>query len=1093
MKAGSISRFGSRLHLAILLILTLQFTLSGRAQTTTGSIYGTVTDAGGAVIPNAPVVATDTKTGIAQTTISNQSGDYIFAALNPGDYKVSTSVAGFQSMVQREISLSANQNIHVSFALAVGHVDQTVDVEATTTMVDTRESQLGETIDQRNIQELPLNGRNVYDLVTILPGVTGYTADTATGSRNGTAISVNDLTLDSGSFYLDGAFDIAFRGNSGNLLPNPDALQEFRLLTSNFDAEFGRGPGAVVNVITRGGTSKFHGMGYEYLRNDAFNASSRFTTKTPLKQNQFGGNVGGPLLPNSRAFFFLSYERLQVHTAAKVGATQIVTATAAERTGNFTNSLPAVKASLNSTFAGLTCGQQYVICSTNLDPVAQNLLAFVPVETITSTAPVVESTTEQDATANIISNQGLARIDFRLTPAHQLEALYFNSRGTSQSPNIGANRILSYAGMLNYENTVNAVLADTWTISPKAVNNLRGFYTQNLYVIGNTFDNHTLQSLGSHASAGGVYAAPPSFAITGYWTMGTDQSGPSNISQLSFGLSDTANLTRGHHEIKLGGAYIWSHYQETGGLESNGIFTFTGATTGNALADFLAGKANKLTQTSTIIHRMHNFDPSLFAQDDWQITRSLNLNLGLRWEVYAPFLGDPTLATFAPNVQSKVIPSAPVGLLFLGDQGVPDGVYSTSYKKFAPRVGFAYDLFGNGQTSLRGGYGVFYQEVIVGNTSNLQQQPFTASVSISQLRGLVDPYCTVPSPCTGTDPFPFVYNAAHPNFVTGTPSTITGVPVGGGSIPYVMEYNLTLEQQLGKRWGMHIAYVGNGARKFPITHDINAPNYVAGAAVTTAGLTARRPYEPATTPAGFVYGTINIYDDALNSRYNSLQTTLHGRIGSRLNVMANYVWSKGISYEGAVVDGHDLKKNRGLSTLDIRNKFAASALYSLPDVRFLGLFGKEVLSGWQTNAVVQLQSGTPFTVISGTDTNLDGVTNDRADVVGNPYNTKAHSRADKIQKYLDPAGFAAPKGPYGNEQRNSIIGPHSTNTNLSVFKMFPIHEDMKLQFRTEAFNAFNTVNLGNPVANLKTLTAGAAQISTAGNPRVVQFALKLLF
>ncbi len=363
--------------------------LPGAAQSTVGSIYGSVADSSGAVVPGVSVTAKNVHTGLVQTTTTNGSGEYTFTSVLPGDYAVTTSVSGFQGQTQTGVAVASNQNVHVTFALSSGNVNESVEVVAGVTLVDTRESQIAETIDQSRLQDLPTLNRQPYDLVQTTPGVSRYAPDTQIGSRDGSNFSVNGLPSDAISYYLDGAFNNSYKGGGGNKVPNPDALQEFRLITSNFDAEFGRTPGAVANVITRSGTAIFHGSAYEYFRNDALNAKPYFQTSvTPLKQNQFGGTFGGPAPIAKQTFFFLSYEQLILHTPAVVTAGAVIAPTNLERTGDFRQSTTKPNVACN--------GVQFVICANMLDPVAQNLLKFIP----TTTTGTVG---QQSANANLTS------------------------------------------------------------------------------------------------------------------------------------------------------------------------------------------------------------------------------------------------------------------------------------------------------------------------------------------------------------------------------------------------------------------------------------------------------------------------------------------------------------------------------------------------------------------------------------------------------------------------------------------------------------------------------------------------------------------
>lgn len=1084
-----------------LVIAFLVAAAAGYAQTTTGSIFGTVTDPSGAVIPGVTVTATNVQNGLAQTATSNATGNYIFPVVDPGVYTVRAVMSGFQQVSQSDVRVSATQNVHVNFSLQTGSSSQTVHVTAATTLVDTRESQIGTTVDQRRITELPLNGRDAYTLVQLAPGVTSYTSNTNIGNPNGVTFSVNGIRAFENSFYLDGGFNTAVYRVGGNLIPNPDALQEFRILTANYDAEYGRSPGGVVNVITRSGSNQFHGLVYDYLRNDVFNAKSYFNpVVTPLKQNQFGATLGGPI-HKDKAFFFLSYQGLRVHTPVIISA-GIVTPTPAEAGGNFSAYLPTSSGPITACNQALSpadkAAKRFIVCNpatnkpfpgniltTPLDPVAQNLLKTVPLAD-----PNTGVTPAQTASANQSANQGLARVDYQLTDTHRLEGMFFTSRGTQTLPNLGGNQILDYSGASDYANQTNAILADTWVASPSAVNSLRLFYTLNHFIAAPLFANNTLADLGSNAGQGTLPATQPRIIVTGYWTMGVGGAGNNNQYDQSYGGIDTFYWTHGNHTAKFGGSFLWSNWQENGLFLGSGQATFSGSSTGNALADFLLGRANTFEQNSGAIHRLHAPDPALFAQDDWKVNRNLTLDLGLRWEVYPPYTGENNNGTFVPNVQSTRFPTAPLGLLSSGDPGVPDGIRHTSYTKFAPRVGFAYDVFGNGKTSIRGAFGIFYSANHESLWENLEQQPFTLDVVANKTPNLVNPYS--PSP----DPFPYVIDPQNPRFTSG--ATIYGIPQGKNSVPYFEEYNLAVQQQLGTNWSTQIAYVGNVGRQLYMIRDDNSPVYVPGGSTTTAGLNARRPYQP--TPATYTFGAINLTDPVANSSYNSLQVTVTRRFAHDFSVDGSFVWSRAIDIysplEGlnpALVNENDPAMNRGLSDLAVPKSFFVSYLWALPSVQRWGTFSKLVLNGWQVNGITTIQSGSPFNLLSGVDSNLDGISTDRPDQIADPFLSTHRGRTAKIAQYFNTAAFAqVPAGtPYGNVGRNSMLGPGLVNTDLSAFKTFALWKTNQLQFRGEIYNLFNNVNLSNPNSNLKSPQFGKITGSAAG--RIVQLALRYSF
>lgn len=1097
---------------AAMAVISLCWLTGERAhgQTTGGSIYGAVTDSTGGVIPQAQVIVTQIQTHETHTTKSDASGNYVFPLLAPGSYSVTAKAQGFASETQTDIRLSANQNVHVIFNLNVGAVTENVTVAAATTLIDTRESQLGSTIDQKRLEELPLNGRDAYDLVQLSPGVTNVNeGQNGNGGQIGDVVgmtfSTNGLRVYENSFYLDGANNTSFFRPGGNLPPNPDALLEFRVLSSNFDAEFGTTPGAVVNMITRSGTDSYHGLAYDYVRNNIFNDRNWFvrpnTPAVHLRQNQFGASAGGPIVRN-RLFGFFSYQGLRISQFQNVNGGTAIVPTMAERSGDFSADAPASQPICGP--KTYPCGgQSGVIPQQYLDPVALNIVQSLPLPT-SNNSTTGGPAPQQSAAAPEIGDQYLGRADYQVNQKHKLSYMEFYESGNQPSPNSGGQNILGYAGDLIQDSQVNEVGTDTWTISPSMLNSLIVFYSGNHYQSADLFPGQrSLSSLGASIPDGGSPSTQPNVRVGGFFTIGNSGSAPNTYTFTALGASDTFHWVRGNHAYKFGASISRNKFFLNTVGQRAGIYTVGGTNfSKNPLADFMMGKAQAFLQNNGFKYNLHYWDPSLFVQDDWHVLPRLTLNLGVRWEVFQPFHGDNNMGSFNPYVQSTVIPTAPTGLAFAGDPGVPDGVLVTTYDKFAPRLGLAYDVFGNGRTSLRGGWGLFYSQVPGTFYSNIVSPLYAVNVSISNATSFVNPYTGSTTP---VDPFPFTPNLKNPTFAAGL--AFPAEPPSNKAIPYVMEYNLTVEHQISQNWAASVSYVANSARKLYAERDENAPIYSASCTSATCASAsqqlARRPYKPTTT--SYVFNQIYEYFPEGGSSYNSLQTSLTRRFAHNFSVNANYVWAKNLgdtpdpTPNGFSVlsgtDNYNLRADYGKTSYDQPQRFVVSYLWVSPEIHRWGYAGRAALSGWRINGITTLATGQPFNMVSGSDTNFDGTNNDRPNLVASPYLSNSRNRVQKIAEYFNPAAFAAvPAGTQtgsGNTQFNMMIGPGRKNTDLAASKSLPVWRESEIQFRAEAFNLFNNVNLGNPTAQLNSPNDG--KITGAAAARILQLALKYSF
>jgi len=1033
-----------------------------------GSIHGTVTDPSGAAVSGAKVTALLTGRGLSRATTSAADGAFLFPSLPVGQYELAVEAAGFKQLRQRSIELAANENVRADARLELGGVTESVQVEANFTSVDTRSSTVGTLIDSRRVTELPINGRNIVALAAILPGVANIEApQAATNTNLGTTLNVSGSRINSNLFQLDGAsFSQTFR-NRGLNLPPPDALQEVKILTNSFSAEYGRNSGSVFNAVTRSGSNEIHGAAWEFLRNNKLNARNFFApSRNPqLIQNQFGGTLGGPVRRNS-LFAFGSYEGLRVRQGALSAVSFPLTA--AERTGNFSHLRTPPRDPLNNQlFAG------GIIPAARLDPTARRI-ADPSVMPLPDTGDGRFTTTSPNPlnTANY-----LIRVDHH-RGKHLLDARYnYNS---AEEPSVPSGSIPSYL-TLSRSNTVHsATLGHTYAVTPRLLNQLRASFLRSDSVIFNR-SGKSLAGFGAAWPVIGV-PIPPHVQITGRLTLGANSSTDTTVVTQNPQITESLSWTAGAHSLKGGFEFMKPRYVNRGHFLTMGSFAYTGTASTDPAADFMLGRAESLNVGSPPLEQTgDSFAYYFFFQDDWRVHRRVTLNAGLRYELPLPWLHpNDWWGTLAPGRQSTKIRNAPLGMLFPGDSGVPRGLIQTDKNNFAPRFGFAWDVFGTGRTAVRGSYGLFYESFnadLMQNTS----QPFRYQFTYQPVASLADPL-------QGRPAIPLGVNLANPLFV-GLQEIVYLDPAMRS--PYVHHFSFNVQQALPLDFVVQAGYMGKTGLKLQRTITDNPAPFAPGA--TLANINNRRLLQ------GFG-NNLRIAADA-TSNYHSLQAEARKRMSRGFTVQGAYTWSKSFDlFSGGTVGTGgtpwpwDLRSEYALSAFDLRHVLSLSWLWEIPGPgKGAPWLARAVARGWQLNGLLTARTGFPLGIATGTDLLRSGTPNQRPNVVGEHRLASGRPRADQVNAWFDRTAFVQPAvGARGNVGRNPLTSPGAKGVNLGLFRLIPVTERVRLQVRGEFFNAFNHVNLGNPNGNV---SAGIrmGQILTAADSREIQLALKVLF
>ena len=1070
---------------------------SAGAQVTSAAIVGTIKDSSGGALPGVTVTARNVDTGFNRTVPTDEVGAYRLEFLPIGKYSIEVVLSGFRSVTRSGIVLNINDTVKVDVALEVGGLAESITVEGESPVVNTATADISKTVEAKAIESLPIVDRNVYSLLDITPGVQSNNngvASASTGTSNLTLGFPEQRTLINGgadggtgsvNYYLDGGINMTALRNTGNILPNPDAIQEFKVQTNSYSVEYGRFASGIINVITRSGTNSYRGSAFEYTRDGDLNAKEWGSTQArpPLKRNQYGGTFGGPLAKD-RTFFFGSYSGLRQTTQTFLN--NAIPPTALERTGDFSQSrtIPTDPA----TGQLFSCnGAVGVICQGRLDPVSMKIVNdYIPLANVDGGIwqGYVESPFNTD--------EFLVKLDHQLNDAHRLSGSYFFTMGESVTQ-AGTGNLPWALYSFNWKQH-NLNVSDTWAIGTDKINQLWFSYNRN-YGGRLNLPETSLTDLGSSAIIMGAPALPQ-ITVSGYFTLTNAIGGPTAGGDF-YSIRDVFSWTKARHAIRMGGELSYNKTVQDVLLNNYGVFTFNNSVTKNALADFMIGIPSAVTQDAPVTALWNSWYGAAFVQDDFRLGSNLTLNLGLRWDVQTPGT-DPQdrFTTYVPGQQSTARPDAPAGQLFYGDPGIERGVIPISWTHVSPRVGIVWDPFGDGKTSIRAAGGVFYGS-ISGNAWNTMTnfQPWSTRLTFVNTGKGVNS-AGVPQGATLANPYT--------NYPGGTPFPYQGTYAVGGGIfgvdqefvwPRTFQTNVGIQRQLFSRMAVGAAYIGTFNRNLPFGRDVNYPVATSTATNNGTNILLRRP-----NPA---FGAVTLMDSDQSSDYNGLQLTFNMRQWHNVSLNGFYTYSKTMSSaqvmnnttQGLAQNYTRLDDEYGRADTDQRHVFSLNMNWELDYYKGDNGFWSALLNGWAISPIVKIRSGLPFTVTNGNvDANLDGQTNDRANQIGDPYIDNPTP-----QQWFNTAAFAQNKvvtgNPVnGNTPRNSLEGPGFRVIDLAVSRDFRLPLG-KLTFRAEATNAFNIVNYGQPGASVPSGTTSTTfgVIRSARTMRQVQLGLRWTF
>ena len=1125
-------KFLAALSLAAFLIFSAPPSAKAQ-QVAVAEVDGRVTDPSGAAVAGASVKMTEVGTRQIHAFSTDAGGLFRFPNLPVGGYALDVSASGFKAYHQVGIILEVAHNVEQNVALQIGATTETVEVTANSTMVETKDSAIGQVMEERKIMELPLNGRNLTQLLELTGGGTTAPAGDLTGSKNiqgsqasGT-FSVAGGQANGVSYLLDGGDNNDSFSNVNLPIPFPDAIQEFSVQTNAMQAQFGLHPGGAVNIVTKSGTNDLHGDLFEFLRNYEMNArpkglvtpagSVSQPARDSVKRSQFGGTVGGRIIKD-KLFFFGGYQ--QTVQRSNPGQTTAHVPTALTLAGNFSvedaptssGGCQSKAITLKDPLTGIAFPGN-VIPQTRFDPASMKLLSYLPVSTDNCGLYLYGQL------ANNPDWQLIGRVDYARNAKHTLYGRYYIYNFTAQAFYDGKNALTTGPTPGNKDQSETVTIGDTYTFSGATVNSFHATFDRRADNRGSAPNLFGPQALGIKNTAGGPFSdnmADNYIQVTvgNYFNVACGTCAPGYFNVNNYQISDDFSRIHGRHLISFGVDGRKEQFNSTNNQQANGQWTFSGGSTtgysGDNLADVLLGHLSAWNQGNALSDYMRQTVFAAYAQDTWRAKDNLSVNIGARWEPDLPAVdkycrgNQFNLADYIAGVHSTQYPNAPAGLLFGHDSQNANGCQFTKshWGAASPRLGIVWDPSGHGKQTIRAAFGLlhdsmelFYPERWTTNPPyasaiTFTNPPITAPFS-NPWNGYVSP--------TGVPGDPFPGAAIFP-----TLGTYVTIPPNVHAT-YVMQWNVSFSQQLWTNWLATVTYIGNRTVHITGANEQNVPQPTL--TETASNEQSRRLLTLINPAQAGYYSSIVQTDDGNNARYNGLLLKLEHRFANHFNLLTNYTWSQCIStYDfGGELAGNNYQNpaNRNAEKADCnfdrRHIFNTSLVAESAGLG--GGIAKALTEGWQVAPIVSLFTGQPFSVTTGSDVSLTGEDADRPNVVLGVTNPFPHTTSE----WFNPALFAGgcttaayvgnpscvPLGTFGDAARDIFHGPGTIQWDMSVSRRFRLSERESLAFRSEFFNIMNHANWNAPAAGLTSSTFG--QVTSFGSPRYIQLSLKFFF